>query len=213
MKNKVRFIKNILVIAVIGLCIFAVYDYFWRQESSGYSIDNTPLRVEMVRSIAEISTISYKDEVVEDSIVYYDNTSDQISGNILKMGDLEYWKYGIRSSNIDRRLTLIVKGEVRYGFDLTKKQIDVQHNADTIWINMPKPKILDILVFPSATVIFQENGQWTDNARISLEKKAIAQLRQNAEKLDLHKKATVQMEKLLRKITPKDRVLLIYFND
>lgn len=214
MRNKkIRLVKNILVLAVIGLCVFAVYDYFWRQDSAGYAIDDTPLKVEMVRSIAEISTISYKDEVVEDSIEYFDNTMDQVSGNILKMGDLDYWKYGIRSSNIDRRLTLILKGEVRYGFDLTDHQIDIQHNKDTIWLNLPKPRILDVIVVPSATIIFQENGNWSDKARITMEKKAIAQLRNNAEQLDLKKKSITQMDKLLRKIVPKDRVLLIYFND
>lgn len=211
--NKVRLVKNILALAVIGICIFAVYDYFWRQDSSEYAIDDTPLKVEMVRSIAEISTISYKDEVVEDSIEYFKNSTDQISGNILKLGDLDYWKYGVRASNISRRLTLIVKGEVRYGFDLTKHQIDIQHNADTIWLNMPKPKILDVIVVPSATTIFQENGDWSDQARIKMEKKAISQLILNAEKLNLQKKTISQMDKLLRKIVPKDRVLLIYFND
>jgi len=211
--NKIRLVKNLLALAVIGLCIFAVYDYFWRDDSSDFAIENTPLKVEMVRSIAEISTISYKDEVVEDTIVYYKSTSEQVSGNILKMGDLDYWKYGIRSSNIDKRLTLIVKGEVRYGFDLSKHPIDIQHNKDTIWLNIPKPRILDVIVVPSATEIFQENGDWNDKARVTLEKKAIAQLKANAEKLNLLKKTTSQMEKLLRSIVPKDRVLLIYFND
>ncbi len=208
-----RFIKNILFLLLVGIGIFAIYRYFWGGDEKGYAIDDTPLHVEMVRSIAEISTISYKDEVVEDSIEYYDGTGEQVSGNLLKIADLDFWKYGVRASNIKRRLTLIIKGEVRYGFDFTKKPIDIQHNADTIWLNLPKPKILDVLVVPSATEVFQENGDWHDGARRSMEKKAIEQLKTNADALDLNKKATKQMEKLLRNIVPKERVLLIYFNE
>lgn len=213
MKNKVRLIKNIIALILIGIIVYAVYDFFKGDNSSEYSIEDTPLHVEMVRSIAEISTISYKDEVVEDSIEYYNGTAEQVSGNVLKMADLDYWKYGVRASNIKRRLTIIVKGEVRFGFDFTKKGIDIQHNKDTIWINLPKPKLLDVLVVPSATEIFQENGEWGDGARKNLEKQAISQLKKNAKTLDLAKKSMVQMEKLLRNISPKDRVLLIYFNE
>jgi len=207
-----RLIKNLLFLLLAGVGIYAVYIYFWGGDEKGYGIDETPLHVEMVRSIAEISTISYKDEVVEDSVEFYTSTTDQLSGNVLKMTDLDFWKYGVRASNIKRRLTLIIKGEVRYGFDFKQRPIDVQFNSDTIWLNLPKPKILDVLVVPTATEVFQENGDWHDSARRAMEKKAIQQLKKNSEALNLNEKATKQMEKLLRNIVPKDRVLLIYFH-
>lgn len=213
MKNKIRLIKNIAALILFGIIGYAVYDFFKDDSEADYAIENTPLRVEMVRTIAEISTISYKDEVVEDTIEFYKGTSEIVSGNLYKMTDLDYWKYGVRASNIKRRLTLIIQGEVRYGFDLTKNAIDIQHNKDTIWVNMPKPKILDVLIVPSATEIFQENGDWGDHATRTLEKRAIENLKTSAEKLELDKKAMKQMEKLLSSIIPSDSKLLIYFNE
>ena len=213
MKNKIRLIKNIAALILIGIIGYAVYDFFKSGSEESYSIEDTPLQVEMVRSIAEISTISYKDEIVQDTIEYYKGTGEILTGNLSKMADLDYWKYGVRASNVKRRLTLIIRGEVKYGFDLTKNPIDIQHNKDTIWVNLPKPQILDVLIVPSATEVFQENGEWEDKATRTLEKKAIQNLRSSAKKLELDKKAMKQMEKLLRSIMPKGRTLLIYFNE
>lgn len=212
MKKYGRLIKNILVLAcIVALGIF-LYSYFFSDKEERFSIENTPLHIERIRTIAEISTISYKDEVVVDSIEYYSEINEQVSGNLQKMTNIDQWKYGVTSSSIKRRLTLIVKGEVRFGFDLTNKNLDVQHNEDTIWINLPKPKIIDVLVVPSQTEVYLENGIWDDYARRKLEKRAILLLKWNASKLGLAEKAMKQMDKLLRSITPKDRVLLIYFN-
>ena len=69
------------MLALIGFGVYSIYDYFWGGQEDTYAIEDTPLHVEKVRSIAEISTISYRDEVVEDSIEYYKSTSEQLSGN------------------------------------------------------------------------------------------------------------------------------------
>lgn len=202
-------VVNLLVLALIGFGVYSIYDYFWGGQEDTYNIEDTPLHVEKVRSIAEISTISYRDEVVEDSIEYYKSTSEQLSGNALKMTDPDFWKYGIRASGIKRRLTIIVRGEVRYGFDLTKKHIDIRHNADSIWVTVPQPSLLDVLVVPSETEIFQENGDWSDAARRKMEKAAIAQLRKNAEHLNLAEKSKKQLSTLLSNIIPDKRTLII----
>lgn len=212
MKKYGRLIKNILILAcTIALGIF-LYSYFFGDKEERFSIENTPLHIERIRTIAEISTISYKDEVVVDSVEYYSEINEQVAGNLQKLTNIDQWKYGVTSSSIKRRLTLIVKGEVRFGFDLTDKNLDIQHNEDTIWINLPKPKIIDVLVVPSQTEVYLENGIWNDSARRTLEKRATKLLKWNALKLGLEEKATKQMDKLLRTIIPKNRTTLIYFH-
>jgi hypothetical protein len=213
MKKYARFIKNIFILVVILALGYFLYNYFFKEEEDRFSLESTPLHIERIRSIAEISTISYKDEVVVDTVEYYEGTNEMVSGNLNKMTSLDNWKYGVRPSSVKRRLTLIVKGEVRYGFNLTEKNVVVQHNEDTIWVNLPKPKIIDVLVVPSQTEVFLENGTWGDAARVKLEKRAINRLKWNASKLDLEKKASTQMDKLLRAIIPKDRKVLIYFSN
>ncbi len=200
---------NLLILALIGVGIYAIYSYFRGDGEADYAIENTPLKIEMVRSIAEISTISYSDEVVEDSVEFYSSATEQLSGNALKMMDPDFWKYGVRASTIKRRLTLIVRGEVRYGFNLTDRHIGIRHNPDTVWVTVPEPTILDVLVVPSETEVFQENGDWSDNARRRLEKSAIAQLKNNARKLDLAEKAKKQLSTLLATIIPDKRTLII----
>jgi hypothetical protein len=210
MKNKIRLIKNIAFIVGASFLGYFLYHYFTKTESD-FGIDDTPLKVEMIRAIAEISTVSYKDEVVQDSVEYYETEKEQISGNFYKLSDPEFWKYGLRASNIKRRLTLIVKGEVRVGFNFKNNKIDIAQNEDTIWFNLPKAKILDVLISPSGTEVFLENGAWSDGARRSLENKAIDQLKRNAEELKLKEKARESMDRLLRKLIPNEKVVLIYF--
>lgn len=212
MKNKkFRLIQNLVVLALIGVGVYSIYRFFIVEETPEYTIENTPIKVELVRSIAEIATVSYKDEVVRDTIEFYKTAGEQFQGNVEKIADLDFWKYGLRASNIKRRLTLIVRGEVRYGFNLTDKKIKISHNSDTIWINMPKPEILDVLVVPSKTEVFQENGDWKDYERKKLEKGAIKELENSANALNLNEKAENQMKTLLRALIPDEKKLIIYF--
>lgn len=212
MKNKLRFIKNLVALALISFLVFLVVRFFQSSsKSKEWEIEDTPMHVESIKTIAEISVVSYKDEVVVDSIEYYKDVSEKLSGNIQKIADLDQWKYGIAASNIKRRLTLIVKGEVRYGMDLSNGNYKVSQNDDTIWFNLPKPKILDVIVSPSSTEVFQENGYWSDNARIQLENMAKNKLRLNAENLKLYTKTEENIRDLFEKIIYTDKKIIIYF--
>lgn len=212
MKTKLRFIKNLAALALLSFLVFLVVRFFQgSSKSKEWEIEDTPMHVESIKTIAEISVVSYKDEVVVDSIEYYKDVSEKLSGNIQKIADLDQWKYGIAASNIKRRLTLIVKGEVRYGMDLSNGNYKVSQNDDTIWFNLPKPKILDVIVSPSSTEVFQENGYWADNARIQLENKAKNKLQLNAEKFKLYTKSEENIRDLFRKIIYTNKKIIIYF--
>jgi hypothetical protein len=195
--------SSTLVKRIFSLLLIAVPTFFivrWcTSDSSGsrFEIDKTPLRIEMIRSIAELATISFKNEVVVDSIEYYKSTEELISGSLQKLIDPKDFKYGIKPSNIKRRLSLIILGELRIGFDLKKQQLRVIENDSLIQIYAPKPEILDVLVTPSTTEVFQENGTWKDYEIRSLQNKARMKLKSEVKHLDLFTKAKENFKTLI----------------
>lgn len=207
----VRLVINMSIIA--GLVVLALFliRRCTADEDGEWELENHPLRVENIRKIAELSTVSYTDEVVSDSIEYYEDFGEQFAGNVSKLADLESWKYAVRGSAIKRRLTLIVGGEVRYGFDLKDTTFRVTYSGDTVFVQTAAPKILDVIVVPSKTTIFQEHGQWQDNARIQLQQKARLILAARSGKMELEQKSKQQLESLLKKLLADKRKLIVTY--
>jgi hypothetical protein len=207
MKDLVRLLKNLVVLLIIGGVGYLIYYFYFRESGDDYlKIDDTPIHIESIRSIAEISTVNYKDEVVIDSVVYHKGNSAWDLLETQKMVD----KY--LNANIKRRLTLIVRGEVRFGFDLTDANYEIRQTADSIFIRLPESKIIDVVVSPSKTEIFQEQGKWSDRERTSMEVKAKAQIVENAQSLDLNAKAEKNMRRLLGQMILTDKKLIVTFD-
>lgn len=202
-KDMIRLIKNIVVIGAIALVGFLVYFYFFKESNDELLIDETPIHIESIKTIAEISTVSYKDEVVMDTCEYYKEKSS--------LYDPREW-IRMYDRNIKRRLTLIVKGEVKYGLDLTDSNFDLKSNKDTVWLKLPQPKILDIIVSPSKTEVFQEQGVWRDSDRQRLESQAKNTLKENAVEFKLEDKAAENAERLFKKLVQTKKTLVISFN-
>ncbi len=204
MKNEyVRLLKNIFVMGCLVFLVMLVYNYFAPADDTELKIADTPIHIESIKTIAEISTVSYKDEVVIDTVEYY--------GEFTSVLDPDEWMRVI-NRGIKRRLTIIVQGEVKYGIDLTSKNYSVTSNKDSIWVTLPEPKILDVIVTPSKTEIFQEQGNWSDHTRRKLEAKAKYRIQKNAEAISLKKKAQDNTIRLFKKLIRTDRALIIRFN-
>lgn len=207
MNDLVRLLKNLVVLVIIGSVGYLIYYFYFRDPGDDYlKIDDTPIHIESIRSIAEISTVNYKDEVVIDSVVYHKGNSAWDLLETQKMVD----KY--LNANIKRRLTLIVRGEVRFGFDLTDANYEIRQTADSIFIRLPESKIIDVVVSPSKTEIFQEQGKWSDRERTSMEVKAKAQIVENAQSLNLNAKAEKNMRRLLEQMILTDKKLIVTFD-
>jgi len=198
-----RLLKNIIAIGTIIIAGYFAYNYFFKEASNELTIDKSPMHIESIKAIAEIATISYKDEVVMDSIEFYRSEKS--------VYDPREW-IRIYDRNIKRRITLIVKGEVKYGINLTDENYSIRSNTDTIWLNLPTPSILDVLVSPSRTEIFQESGIWTDTERKKIELLAKQKLKRNAKKLNLGKKAKVNVIRFFKSIIDDRKVVIITFN-
>lgn len=207
MEDKIRLIKNLAVLAVIGLLGYAVFWYFTSDDNEELVIDETPIHIESIKTIAEITTISYRDEVVMDSVEYH-------KGSVNAYDPRNWQSIYERAVNgsVKRRLTIIVKGEVRYGLDLTDgKNYSLTQNPDTAWLVLPQPTILDVIVTPSKTEIFQEQGTWRDKARKMLELRGKNQLKENALALNLEEKARENAESIFSKMIRTDKKLIIRF--
>lgn len=201
-KEGKRLIVNTLVLLVIGAAVAAAYFLFFTNEESELTIDDTPLQIESIRTIAEISNVSYRDEVVMDTVEFH--------GDDYSFYDYRKWT-SMYDRGVKRRLTLIVKGEVKYGFNLKSNDFAVENQNDTLIITLPQPKILDVIVTPSETEVFQEQGEWKDQVRRNLESKAKHKLRENSESMDLEDKARTNAERLFKKLLGSSRMIIIKF--
>lgn len=207
MNDIIRLVKNLVVVLIIGGVGYFIYAYFFKDTPEDeLKIDETPIHIESIRSIAEISTVNYKDEVVMDSVVRHKGSAAWTLFDSRKMYD----KY--LNSNIKKRLTIIVRGEVRFGVDLSESNFETRQTEDSIFIKLPKPKVMDVEISPSRTEVFQEYGKWTDGGRKSLEVKAKAKLVANAKKLNLNEKTEKNMRRLIKQMIRTHKTVIISFD-
>ena len=200
----IRLVKNLLVVGAFIIIGLLIYRFFLSSDSEGLTIEDTPISIKSVKAIAEISTVSYKDEVAVDTVEFYQES--------FSLYLPEEWMRRFKN-NVKRRLTLIVKGEIKYGLDLSQKNYTIRSNADTVWINLPQPKMLDIIISPSRTEIFQEQGDWDDVARRQLENQAKFKMIENAKALSLQKKAEENTIRLFKKLINAKHKLIIEFDE
>lgn len=203
MSEWIRLIKNLLIIGAIGVIAYGIYWLFFSSgEDTTLTIDDTPIQIESIRSIAEISTVSYRDEVVVDTVELYKGAQSDFIESIN-----QYY-----NKNIKRRLTLIVGGEVRYGLDLKKDTFSVRSSNDSIWINLPQPRMLDVNLRPSEMEVFAEIGEWSDASRTKLLSKAKAILIVRSQKQLVQDKCKKNTETTLKKLFPKEKTVIVNFN-
>ncbi len=214
MREYKRLLINILVVSVLIFAGYGVYKLFFSSSKSDEIVlDDTPLKIEQVRSILELNAIRFKDEVVVDSVEYYKNASEKIAGTFDKIFDTDQMKHGISSSNIKRELTLIVKGELLYGVNLKRKEFQVIPKGDSLILIIPNPELLTIAMSPKKTEVFLENGFWKDFERTALERKARQKMISSGERLKLAEKAKEPINKIISQLLKTDKKVIIEFVD
>ncbi|MCY7422629.1 MAG: DUF4230 domain-containing protein [Chitinophagaceae bacterium] len=158
-------------------------------------IDQTPILIKNIKSIARLVTVTAYDEVVVDSLVY-NRTAAFIDmfRTVSPMAMLP---------SLQKQLVIIGKGKVLAGTNLQKltdKSIST-HN-DTAWIQLPRAEILEAIINPSDFETFEERGQWSDNEVIAVKVKArnkmIARAMERGILDKANKKATAVIENFLQ---------------
>jgi hypothetical protein len=136
-------------------------------KSQPIRIAETPLQVEKIRELAELTTMVSIDEVVVDSSRPAAPSLSRIFQNPL--GPQE------------DRLVLVVRGFVKAGVDLQKlTDQDLYREKDSLRISLPRAGITEVLVNPSGTETFIETGTWNTSAFSALVEKAGMKMRDRA---------------------------------
>jgi len=158
-------------------------------------IDNTPILITEIKSMAQLMTITVYDEVVIDSLKY---AQPGLIGKILSYASPLPVPAGSYSE-----LVLIAKGKVIAGTNLQElRENDFTVVGDSVSVTVPSATILDIITNPSDIETFSETGNWTPNeitiVKLQAKKKLVYRaLQQNI----LHKanqQALLVIDKFLR---------------
>ena len=151
-----------------------------RQEKRSLSIDDTPVIITKIRSLGELTTACYYDEMVL-SRTKQNAFSSSALGSLARDG---------LGKDVDDHLVIIAKGTVRAGLDLMDmSEEDVRFVGDTAYIRLPAPQYLDVIVNPSDFEVFAETGKWTHEEITGLQETARTRLLMGADHYGLKSKA------------------------
>ena len=150
-----------------------------RQEKRSLTIDDTPVIVTKIRSLGELTTACYYDEMV----------LSRTKENAFSSSALGSLAEGL-GKDVDDHLVLIAKGTVRAGLDLMDmSEEDVRFVGDTAYIRLPAPQYLDVIVNPSDFEVFAETGKWTHEEITGLQETARTRLLMGADHYGLKSRA------------------------
>ena len=150
-----------------------------RQEKRPLTIDDTPVIVTKIRSLGELTTACYYDEMV----------LSRTKENAFSSSALGSLAEGL-GKDVDDHLVLIAKGTVRAGLDLMDmSEEDVRFVGDTAYIRLPAPQYLDVIVNPSDFEVFAEIGKWTHEEITGLQETARTRLLMGADHYGLKSRA------------------------
>ena len=143
------------------------------------TIDDTPVIITKIRTLGELTTACYYDEMV----------LSQTKQNAFSSSALGSLAEGL-GKDVDDHLVLIAKGTVRAGLDLMDMtEEDIRFVRDTAYIRLPAPQYLDVIVNPSDFEVFAETGKWTHEEIIGLQETARTRLLMGADHYGLKSKA------------------------
>lgn len=158
-----RLLKNILLVFLLALGAWwllgkmnvlpSIGDLFKPKE---VEIDQTPLVIQQIKPLAQLVTITAYTEVAADS------TRKTTVGERLR----EVFNPFTLGVHTTRNLIVVGNAVVHAGVNLEKLTPEQLYiSRDSVHLELPPAEILDVIVNPSGTDIFLEEGKW-DNAAI-----------------------------------------------
>lgn len=154
-----EFLKKyvLLIVGVLSL-IFILQKIKWLPsfqnifKSQPIVIDQTPIVLKEIKTLATLITITYTDEIVMDTAKIGNRLPSLLPTNI---GTLLV-------PSIDK-LVIIGRGKVLAGTDLKSIQpTDIYASVDSVHLFLSHAKILQTIINPSGFEIFEEKGNWGD---------------------------------------------------
>lgn len=141
-------VRTVLVLVII--LVIKKMDWLPKNifSSKPVIIDETPILIKEIRSLGQLITASFYDEVVVDS------TIKNYIGPI---------------PTASSQLVIIARGKVLAGIDLkTLEDRAVTVRKDSVWMQLPPAKILDVIINPGDYETFEETGNWSPESVTSL---------------------------------------------
>lgn len=141
----------LVLLAVIVMAGLIILKFGLPKKQKPLTIDRTPIVTTSIRSLGELTTACFYDEIVLSR-----SKPGSLSGTAL--GSIARDGFG---KDLDDRLVIIARGTVRAGIDFRGlKDEDVSFKGDTVFIKLPNPQYLDVIVNPSDFEVFSESGKW-----------------------------------------------------
>jgi hypothetical protein len=158
-------------------------------------IDETPILITEIKSIAQLQTAQLYCEVVTDSVVMSDTEAAlEALKNTLMLPVIIPGKL-----SGPKKIVMIVKGKVTAGIDLRDLQeSDLKVKGDSVWLTLPHARILDVIVNPSDTEIFMEEGTWTSAEQNAVKQKGLRVMQKLAAEKQLEKQAEEKAINLMK---------------
>jgi hypothetical protein len=153
-------------ITAIGFGVKALID------ANQIKIMDTATVVTEVKKISELTTYTYIDEL----IIHEKKAEEKESkGHIFGIGKKDV------PDTLRSEIVMIVSGVTRAGYDLGKlSENDLKISGDTITVKLPATEIFDVIVNPSDTRMFVEDGKWSHEEVTAMQVNCRNQMHQNA---------------------------------
>ncbi len=167
-----------------------------RAPQRGLKIRDTQTLVTRIRAMSSLVTACYYDEVVL-------TASKQRTVNA----------FGANLPLPNDEICIISHGKARAGIDLSKLPDDaITLQGDTVMVRLPEPELFEVILNPSDYEIFVEEGKWSHEEVVAVEKRAKEAIRRDALASGLLEKASEsawhQLDRLLRAFGFREVVLV-----
>jgi hypothetical protein len=160
-----KFLRRIVVIvAAILLIIFLLQKINLLPSfknifsSKPINIEETPIVIQQINTLAQLITVTYTDEIVMDS--------SKIGNGMPSLLPMAIG--AVLTPSIDN-LVIIGRGKVIVGNDLKNlTENDIMVTGDSIHLTLSHAKILQTIINPSGFETFAEKGDWSEAAVTAL---------------------------------------------
>ena len=185
--------KYLVIIVAVLLIIFLFQKINWLPgfknifRSKPINIEETPVIIQQINSLAQLITVTFTDEVVMDTAKIgngFPSLLPTAIGTVL-------------TPAIDK-LVIIGRGKVLVGTDLKGlQQKDIYTAGDSIHVVLPHAKILQTILNPSDFETFIEDGTWTEQAVAALKIKIRNEINEHAIQQNILQQADARSENII----------------
>ncbi|HUS02612.1 MAG TPA: DUF4230 domain-containing protein, partial [Chitinophagaceae bacterium] len=171
-------VKIILLLAAILIVKKMDWLPSWNIFSSKpVTIDDTPILIKDIRSLGQVITATFYDEVVVDSVIKHQFPQLPLT---------------------DDHLVIIARGKVLAGIDLKDlADSSVTVTKDTVLMQLPPTKIIDVIINPGDYETFEETGKWSQESVTDVKLKAKDKITANAFNKNIIEKANSKAKAVL----------------